>query len=131
MYTFNVDPIGKPRMTQRDKWKHRPVVDAYYSFKDIINTEARKHRFQIGNRIDVIFYLPMPQSWSKKKRDQFRGTPCANKPDTDNLLKAFCDALTDDDSKVWDMRGRKFWADEGHIKVIVNDFGLQGDIDHV
>ena len=36
-YQFNVNPVAKPRMTQRDKWKKRPVVDKYYAYKDEMN----------------------------------------------------------------------------------------------
>lgn len=31
---LDITPIGKPRMAQRDKWKQRPAVVAYYAFKD-------------------------------------------------------------------------------------------------
>ena len=31
---FRVTPIGKPRMTQRDRWKKRPPVVRYHAFKD-------------------------------------------------------------------------------------------------
>ncbi len=132
-YTFNVIPIGAPRMTQSDKWKtnphhpdprrrQRPAVTQYFAFKDALIPQANLQRFKIGNRIDVIFHIPMPPSWSNKKKEELRGKPCKQKPDTDNLLKSFCDALTDDDSQIWDKRGRKFWADHGYIEVVVNEF---------
>lgn len=116
---LNVTPCPKPRMTQRDKWSKRPSVVRYREFCD----ELRR---VVGDAIDVIpchgihvqFYLPMFKSWTKKKRARLDGKPHQQKPDVDNLTKAFADALwPDDDSHVWDMRATKRWATEGRIVI--------------
>jgi Holliday junction resolvase RusA-like endonuclease len=44
-----------------------------------------------------------------------RGKPHTQKPDVDNLCKAFNDAVLDDDSAVWSQWGEKIWGDEGKI----------------
>lgn len=67
---YAITPMGKPRMTRSDKWKKRPEVLRYRAFCDevrargVILPESRSH---------IIFILPMPQSWSKKKagRDEW------------------------------------------------------------
>lgn len=130
MYTFDVTPIGKPRMTQSDRWKNRKCVTQYWHFKDKIKLEASKQKYKIGDVIDVVFYLPMSKSWSEKKKREMIGKPHQLKPDTDNMIKAFCDALTDDDSKIFDKRGRKFWSDRGYIMVVRNEFYTPGDLVH-
>ena len=56
MFIFKINPIGKPRMTQRDKWKHRPIVDQYFAFKDLLNQEARNHRYEIGSEFRIEFF---------------------------------------------------------------------------
>lgn len=127
MYIFKIVPIGKPRMTQRDKWLERNATAQYWLYKDVLNLAARQQKFVIGKVIDVLFLLPMPQSWSKKKQDSMRGESHGGKPDTDNLLKAFCDALTTDDSLIWDKRGRKYWWDYGAI-VVLNNLDVTGKI---
>ena len=63
--------------------------------------------------MDVVFELPRPQRLMRK-RDTFLRIPHIKKPDTDNLIKAVKDALTDigmwrDDSQVYDERARKFY----------------------
>jgi len=60
----------------------------------------------------------MPQSWSKKKRAEMRGKPHQQRPDLDNLIKAFKDALCEDDSHVHTyFEMKKIWGDVGQILV--------------
>lgn len=59
----------------------------------------------------------MPNSWPEKKKAEYDGKPHQKKPDIDNYLKAFLDALCSDDSYVYDARAQKFWAREGSIEL--------------
>jgi Holliday junction resolvase RusA-like endonuclease len=60
----------------------------------------------------------MPNSWSKKKKAEFNGKPHQQKPDLDNLIKAFKDALCEDDSYVHTYeRMRKIWGEEDYILI--------------
>jgi Holliday junction resolvase RusA-like endonuclease len=116
---LSVTPTPAPRQTGRDAWNPSPRVVRYRAFRDELRIRAGQAGYAPGDQIDVVFYLPMPPSWSQKKRREMIGQPHRQKPDTDNLLKAFCDALLpEDDCHVWDMRGRKFWAAEGTIEVV-------------
>jgi Holliday junction resolvase RusA-like endonuclease len=114
---YPIVPMGKPRQTQRDKWKKREVVTRYHTFKDecrlanVTLPEAGAH---------VTFVLPMPASWSRKKRDQMDGAPHTQKPDIDNCTKALMDAVFPDDSGVWDIRTTKIWGLEGQIRITVS-----------
>lgn len=65
----------------------------------------------------VIFHMPMPVSWSKKKRAEMLGQPHRQKPDRDNLEKALMDAVYENDESVWDMRTTKIWSDIGCIEI--------------
>ena len=102
-------------MTQRDKWKKREVVNRYYAYKDLLNLKANLCQYTPEDKLRIEFYLRMPKSWSKKKRKQYLGKPHQQKPDIDNLVKAFLDCLLDDDSFVWDIKAAKYWAKEGRI----------------
>jgi len=115
MKEYPVTPIGKPRMTQRDKWKGRDCVKRYHEFKDA----CRLHKVTLNLSQDhVTFILPMPKSWSAKKRANMDGKPHQLKPDIDNLTKALFDAVMDQDCGIWDCRVTKRWGVEG--KIIVN-----------
>jgi Holliday junction resolvase RusA-like endonuclease len=93
----------------------------YYRYADELN-EAVGLYWEPPIPYLIVFRLPMPRSWSKKKRDDFRGKPHLPTPDKDNLEKAFLDALFSkrtgrktSDSHVWDGRVVKLWDDEGSI----------------
>lgn len=113
-----VVPVPKPRMTQRDKWKKRPAVERYYSFKDQLRLQLRG---DLDARFSVVFKIPMPPSWSEKKKVLYDGKPHQVKPDADNYLKSFMDALCSDDSYIYDARVQKYWAREGSIEL--NELG--------
>lgn len=114
---YDITPIPKPRMTQRDKWHKRKATSEYWAFKAevklkrVIVPESGSH---------VTFVMPMPKSWSKKKKSEMNGRPHQQKPDVDNLTKALLDAVYTDDSTVWDIRATKVWGETGMIKLSSN-----------
>lgn len=114
---FNITPIGKPRMTQRDKWAKRDVVVAYYAFKDRLREEAEALGFRLPDQFSVDFWLPMPASWSAKKRAAMDGTPHQQTPDLDNLEKGLFDCLREDDAGVWAVAASKRWGTTGKIVI--------------
>ncbi len=118
LISFPVDPIGKPRMTQQDKWKRRPTTDRYWELKSRMKKIATGACFELPeSNIHMIFYLPMADSWSKKKKEEMDGKPHKQKPDGDNILKGVQDALCKDDSFIWDVRISKYWAYKGRIDI--------------
>lgn len=111
-YSYDITPIAKPRMTQRDKWAQRPCVMKYRAYCD----EVRAKGIEIPESgSHVTFILPMPKSWSKKKRSELAGKEHRQRPDWDNLAKALMDAVLKEDSGVWDIRVTKLWGDRGQI----------------
>lgn len=112
---YPIIPVGKPRMTQRDKWARRPAVLRYREFCDAVRAAGIQMPDE-GARIT--FLLPMPKSWSKAKRERMNLSAHRAKPDLDNLLKALMDACLEDDAGVWNVgRIQKLWAAEGGIIV--------------
>ncbi|MND15687.1 hypothetical protein D3C80_59160 [compost metagenome] len=70
MKIYDITPIGKPRMTRVDKWKQRSAVMRYRAFCD----EARLRKIHLSESgAHITFVMPMPQSWSQKKRAQHAG----------------------------------------------------------
>ena len=116
-----VHPMGKPRMTQSDRWKHRKCVDNYFAYADEMRKQANDQKFVLGDRFTISFYIDMPKSWSQKKRDQMVLQPHQQKPDIDNLLKAVMDALKKDgDQSVFEVHAIKYWHVYGGI-IIENE----------
>ena len=111
---YNITPVAKPRMTQSDWWEKRPCVMKYWAFKDLVRLAGINLPDGYGH---VIFYIPMPKSWSKKKRAEMDGKQHRSIKDRDNLIKALQDACYDEDKTIWDMRTSKVWSYDGKIEV--------------
>lgn len=120
-FVFDLVPVSKPRQTQRDKWMKRPCVVRYREYADDIRRQARRAGFEFPRRgIEVEFALPMPASWSAKKKAAMDGQPHEQKPDLDNLIKAMKDALLEDDSVVSQYGAmEKVWGSAPGVRVRV------------
>ena len=122
-YLIDIVPVPKPRMTQRDRWKQRPIVKKYHVFCDelrlLLPLPMRRPMLnQAIHELDLTFHIPMPEkSWSKKKRAELEGKPHQQKPDIDNLLKAWMDCLYRNDQVIWKVSASKLWSVKGAIEV--------------
>ena len=114
---FDLIPVAKPRQTQADRWKQRPVVMRYRKFADEIREIASNNNFILSRSISVQFCMPMPGSWSKKKRLLRDGMPHDVRPDLDNLIKAVCDALMEEDKYLYRITASKHWSLTGGILI--------------
>lgn len=110
-----ISPMGKPRMTQRDVWKQRPVVLRYRDFCDKVRDQLPL--FELPSELHLTFFVEMPKSWSKKRRAESIGKPHDAKPDIDNLAKAFMDAFKTEDKHVYKLVAEKYWSETGSIEV--------------
>jgi Holliday junction resolvase RusA-like endonuclease len=117
-FTFHGKPIGKPRMTRQDKFIMRPKVKRYWDFKAAIRAAAGVLRPN-ADMVIVTAWVPMPVSWVQKKKDQLNGQPCRDVPDWDNIGKAVCDALFDEDRRIWVGAVIKYWCLQGQEKLNV------------
>lgn len=109
---LSINPIGKPRMTQRDKWKPSDATLRYRAYKDELNWLFKD---EMPVRLNVFFNISMPKSWSEKKRAAMHGKPHQQKPDIDNLVKGLLDALCTDDAFVYEVHAAKHWSNSGSI----------------
>lgn len=115
---LDINPMGKPRMTQRDRWKQRPVVSAYWAFRDVVRYQLSGREVgKLGGAVWFEFYVPMPRSWSRKKRLEMCGKAHTQRPDIDNFIKAMLDAMYVDDSGVWLCGGGKYWSEKGRVEI--------------
>lgn len=115
MIALNVVPVAKPRMTRSDRWSGRSCVQQYWAFKDEVRLAMGGREFP--HPAHIVFILPMPASWSEKRKRQHDGQPHCQRPDWDNLAKALTDALFDEDSHLFDIRVTKRWGRQGQILI--------------
>jgi Holliday junction resolvase RusA-like endonuclease len=117
MIVFEIDPSPAPRMVKSDVWRKRPVVLRYFVYRDNLRLLAKLHKYTLTETLSIVFFIPMPVSWSEKKKRDMNGGPHQSRPDIDNLCKAFLDCLEDEDSYVWRIEAEKRWAYVGSIQI--------------
>ena len=112
MKIYNITPVPAPRMVKSDRWARRPCVIRYFKNRD----ELRRLGFVFKpSGYTYVLVLPMPQSWSKKKREEMNGKPHTSRPDIDNMIKSLMDASFKEDSHVYQVSVTKIWGYEGKI----------------
>lgn len=123
---FDIVPFPAPRMTKSDKWKTDPnhpdplkrqrvPVFKYFAYKNKLQSLLGNENIGLTDEISLVFVIPMADSWSNKKKVLMNKTPHKQKPDWDNLAKAFCDSFGIDDSHVWNAKISKFWGYRGAV----------------
>ena len=114
--TFYINPLPKPRMTRADRWKKRPCVLKYWDYKVDLQNKLKTCDIEIIDVIKVVFCVPMPKSWSKKKMAEMDGKPHQQRPDVDNLMKGLMDSLFQEDSHVHTIHAKKIWGYKGYME---------------
>lgn len=104
---YRIEPVPAPRMTRSDRWKKRTCVLKYFAFRAEVKL---KNVILPDQGVHVIFHMPMPKSWSAKKKREMCGAAHQQRPDVDNLFKALADSVYDEDSHIFDVRISKFWC---------------------
>ena len=136
-YVFQITPQTHVRATQGDRVffriprdKLRPAglkrllrLERYNKYKIDLSALAKAQKFvppeQGGH---IIFYIPVSKSWRKHKKEAMHLQLHCEKPDWDNLAKAFYDSLMFEDKGIADVRITKKWVNQeaGWIEFIVN-----------
>lgn len=112
---IEITPQPAVRMTGRGKFVNK-YAQRYLKYKDDLRLIAGRFVMpQCGYH--AIFVIPMPKSWSKKKKAKFNLTPHTNLKDKDNLEKALLDALCGQDKSIWNGEASKVWGYEGKIVI--------------
>lgn len=124
--TFQVDPIGKPRMTQRDKWNPSLAVKRYHRFKDqmleaIFGDPELREFLKTTDvlQIDWSAFIGIPKTWTAAKRESLAGALHRQKPDKDNIEKALLDAVLYEDSGIACGWTSKQWDDGKGPRLVV------------
>ena len=98
-------------------------LERYNNYKIALSAIAKSKKFtppeQGGH---LIFYIPVSPSWKKYKKEQMHMKLHQNKPDWDNLAKAFFDSICHEDMHIADVRVTKRWVNqqEGWIEFHTN-----------
>mgnify|MGYP001379916131 FL=1 len=118
---FRPCPCPRPKVTHYGTFYGKN----YTAFKQVVNEWLDKQKIEKlegALEAEMVFGIPMPDSWSKKKKEANLLRPHIVKPDVDNFIKSVFDILNerafDDDSQIARLRASKIWVDgPGHILV--------------
>ncbi|MBL5767998.1 RusA family crossover junction endodeoxyribonuclease [Heyndrickxia sporothermodurans] len=109
-------PMGAVRTTQKQKFVDERAK-RYFTYKQHIALLAKQHiKMPSANPIlaDITFYMPIPNSWSQKKKERYNGAIHKSKPDIDNLIKGLFDSLNKiawkDDNQVYEVHSKKIYS---------------------
>ena len=118
IFVVPIEPVPAPRMTRSDKWKtpRRPVVQKFFDYRDAIQAAIGPVN-DIAESLDCVFYLPMPDSWSDKKKADMDGKLHRQRPDWDNLCKAVMDSLYEEDGCIPQGSGKKYWSKSPRVEI--------------
>ena len=100
-------------------------MEKYNQYKVDLSAEAKKKQFilpPIG--ASITFFIPVPPSWSKKKKKLHHGRFHQSKPDIDNLTKAVLDSLMAEDKQIAHLEVQKRWVDfeSGWIEIKLKEY---------
>lgn len=104
-------------------------VIEYLNYKEVLSWEAKNHFKENPITgpvfLQLTFFMPIPDSWSKKKKIEMDGKRHISKPDRDNLEKAVSDSFNKivwkDDGQVCDGLVRKFYSTEPRIEIEITE----------
>ena len=127
MVIINITPQTHVRTTQNDRWyfriprdklraaglKRLERIEKYNQYKIDLLALCKSKGFTIPEQgLSISFFIPVPQSWSKKKKKLYHGTLHQSTPDLDNLLKAVFDSLLVQDKAIGHLHSiSKRWVD--------------------
>lgn len=137
-FKYMGEPIGKgrPRVTARGgKFAHAYTPKRTKDFENDIRFEFMRSNCEVmpvyGKGVPLqarmTFAFAVPKSYSKKKRAACLSgeIPHTYKPDTDNVVKAVLDALSEaafaSDSQVVKIFAEKIYAEESYVEVEINE----------
>ena len=120
---IDITPVAKarPRVTMIGGRARAYTPKKSADYERHIAREWAHERQSGAVRLDIVFGMPIPQSWSKKQQDAAASGLIlpSKKPDIDNLIKAVMDALNgvayDDDNQVIELSAKKVYAPEPYV----------------
>lgn len=132
-YSFSIDiePVakGRPRFAMGGKFPRAYTPEKTKNYETqigyICKTIIKNPIKDIPLFLSAKFYMPIPKSLSKKKREELVGKWHTSKPDTDNLLKAICDGMNgivwQDDSQVAKIESYKQYSLKPRVDIIIEE----------
>ena len=128
---FEPYPSPRPRFRSIGRFTQTYMPSEYIKHKEQVALHVKSRlpaNFQLletALRLIVTFYMPIPKSLSNKRKTAINGKPHIKKPDTDNLIKTYKDALESilyvNDSIICEEHIKKLYSDQPRIELIFQE----------
>ena len=121
MITFPIAPVvaSRARVTRWSTY----FPKRYTQFRKEFGELLEKYKAEPTDGLLYVkldFYVQLPKTMSKKKKEEKEGKHCDSNADLDNYVKATLDSLEgkyyNNDKQIVMIRARKYWSDTGHIE---------------
>ncbi len=123
-YVIEGDPIplARPRLGKNRVYDSQRLEKNNY--QEYLTIASRyKRQLEGALSFEANFYMPLPKSWSDKKKQRMLGQPHISKPDWSNLLKFIEDCCTgilfEDDSLIAKVCGIKVYDLKPRTEIIL------------
>ena len=130
MITIPLKPMPAPRPRFSKNGTYNP--SSYTKYKNDVLTLAKqqcKTYFNGALSLDITFYMEIPESLSKIKREALMGEYHISKPDSDNLLKSIKDALEGtfykNDSQICKVNMEKVYSNNPRTEFVLSEIVLK------
>lgn len=103
-------------------------IERYNNYKVDLLAESKRKQFTLSpSGMNITFYIPVPKSWSQKKKTAHHGMLHQSTPDIDNFCKAMFDSLVSEDKFIAHISLTKRWVDypTGWIEIITQSIDSQ------
>ncbi len=118
-------PVAKARPRFRANHKpYDPQSAISQRIKWEIKSQWEQEPLETALEVTMVFLMPYPKSWSKKKKENYKNIPHITKSDLDNMIKQYLDCMNGivyrDDSLVTSIVATKMYCDhEGETQIEV------------
>ena len=123
---------GRPKFARRGKFVQAYTPAKTASYENLVKMAAScvmtGDLIKGSVKLTALIHCAIPESWSKKKKLAANNGEIrpAVKPDIDNVIKGISDALNGivfkDDSQICEVIGKKWYAENPCVVVIVEEF---------
>lgn len=107
--------------------RQRKYLTAQYEATKAVQMQAQENGFSMPeDDFMLIAYIAMPKSWTQKKKALMDGQRHKSTPDSDNIVKQFCDSIFQVKSRAQRLRNDKCISSFASIKIWVSDENKEG-----
>ena len=119
----NPIPLKRPRFSTRNGKAYNSQNDLMDSLSFLVKQQFDEFKMLTGPvQLNIRFFMGIPKSMTKKKKDSLNSKYHVKKPDLDNNLKLIFDVFTrasifKDDSQVAVINSQKIYSDEPRTEI--------------